>query len=199
MAGLSLPGKAFLNGCVGDRVAARLIGFVERVFSSGGVTMLGFRRWIFCALILVVTTVPLTSAPRKKPALDEKIRQRLSVKYPDLAVVDSCAGDFLGRKGEAVALLRDSSQKSTHVIWVDKRSAKEIDSIQREDPPAELQCFTASGAKQLKTTLARSEAIHDFLKVPQDKGMFCYFVDEVTSKCWSVKAGALKEIGGWQT
>ena len=158
-----------------------------------------FRISFLGATLLLLTTA---AAPADK-ALDTKVQLALAKKYPGERVAASCEGGFLGKPRDAAVALHSPTQKHFRVLWIAKDGAvQELQLIPAFGAASDLdlQCLDRGQAKQLKETLQRSEAIHDFLHVPAGRGALCYFIEQTQTKCWSVDAdGRFIDAGGWQT
>ena len=119
------------------------------------------------------------------------------------ATVASCPGTFLHLKNESVKVIIDKVSSNYEVVWIDDQGENKILSTieKRNDEKFELQCMHAKEAAKLKKSLAGSEGIHDFLQFPKGNGLLCYFVDDVTTECWTYdkKKKSLVNAGGWQT
>lgn len=119
------------------------------------------------------------------------------------AVVVSCSAKFAGLPNDSINVTFDKASSNFKVLWVNaKKETKELGTVKKfNDEKFEIQCMDAKAAAEIKKGLSDSEGIHDFLKVPQNKGALCYFVDETMTKCWSFdeKKKVFVDAGGWQT
>jgi hypothetical protein len=117
--------------------------------------------------------------------------------------VATCPGTILELKNESAQVTYDKAASTFSVKWVNaKKKTAVLDTVKKfNDEPFELQCMTGKEVLDTKKSLADSEGIHDFLKVPKGQGAFCYFTDETTTTCWTYdkKKKAFVNAGGWQT
>ncbi len=115
----------------------------------------------------------------------------------------SCSAKFAGLPNDTIVVNFDKATSHYKVLWVNaKKESKTLDTVKKtDDSKFEIQCLDAKGAEEIKKNVSNSEIIHDFLKIPKDKGALCYFVDDTMTKCWSYdeKTKTFINAGGWQT
>jgi hypothetical protein len=134
-----------------------------------------------------------------KPAPPELLALVVKAKLRD-PIISWCKGAFVPGKPAGYAIAVSSNKAGGRYLTVDSHG--EVTELATFTDLADLQCLTATEARELAKTIAENETTHGGITPRYKSAVVCASLDRSpTTFCWqySPKAKAFVKIGNWTT